>query len=207
MNVSCQKIYFSYNEQKLIKNLNFNAQSGECVWIRGKSGSGKSSLLRLIAGSLQPKSGSIQIAEVVLSKLSENEKNKFRFANIGYVHQENHLIEHWTVRQNLMLVSREKTDFKNELAEVYLEDEIQNKLVSQLSGGEKQRVSLVRLFLQKPKLALLDEPTSHLDDLNTDRILKLLQEKLLGSTIIIVSHDSRLEKFKMKAVEFSEINA
>lgn len=207
MKIQCNNVAFSYPEQKnLIRCLNLEIRSGEALWIKGRSGSGKSSFLKLLAGLLSPTQGDIQIESTLLSKLSESDKRKFRFENIGYTHQENHLIDHWTVVQNLSLFTDDKTVISDVLTAVDLSKKLSSTLVGHLSGGEKQRLSLARLILQKPKIALIDEPTSHLDDENTERLMTYLLQQLKNATLVIVSHDHRLEKFLLKPLHFSEIN-
>lgn len=207
MKISCKNIQFSYPQQKtLIRNLNLEVSSGEKLWIKGRSGSGKSSFLKLLAGLLTPSQGEVQIEDTLISKLSDSEKRKFRFDHIGYTHQENHLIDHWILEQNLTLFTEDNTLILEILNAVDLPKELLKSRVADLSGGEKQRLSLARLILQKPKIALIDEPTSHLDDENTEKLMTYLLKKLKDSTFIVVSHDHRLEKFPFKALQFSEIN-
>lgn len=207
MKISCKNLSFSYPQQKsLIHNLNLEVAAGENLWIKGRSGSGKSSFLKLLAGLLPPHQGDIRIEATEIAKLSDSEKRKFRFENIGYTHQENHLIDHWTAEQNLALLTHDKNLIEDVLTAVGLSLDLRSSLVCQLSGGEKQRLSLARLILQKPKLALIDEPTSHLDDENTEKLMTYLLQKLHDSTLIIVSHDHRLEKFPLKSIHFNEIN-
>jgi ABC-type lipoprotein export system ATPase subunit len=206
MEVECKDLEFSYDDSVLIKNLNLKIHSKEHLWIKGQSGSGKSSFLRLIGGLISPISGSIRLGDDQLDLKAENARRKIRLETIGYLHQENHLIEHWTVRQNLQLVEPRKAEFQRLLEEVNLHEKYLSKQVSELSGGEKQRISFVRLLLQRPKLALLDEPTSHLDDRNANALISLLVKRLQDSTVIVVSHDNRLAEYNLKPVDFFEIN-
>lgn len=224
MKILCKDIEFFYDKEPvvnkgkmpdkvpapkpLVTGLNLNLESEETLWIKGKSGSGKSTLLKLLAGILTPHSGIIQIGDHVLSGFTEIERRLFRRHHIGYVHQDNHLIEHWTVEQNLNLVlleSLKPLDLNHLMKEVQLSPSLLSSPISNLSGGEKQRISIARLFLQKPEIALIDEPTSHLDDANTDNLLSLILHKLKKSTLILVSHDSRLEKYHLKTIDFKEL--
>lgn len=207
MKISCKNIQFSYPQQKtLIRNLNLDVSSGEKLWIQGRSGSGKSSFLKLLAGLLAPSQGEVQIQDTNFSRLSDLEKRKFRFEHIGYTHQENHLIDHWTLEQNLAVLTEDSALISEILTAVDLPKELSKSRVGDLSGGEKQRLSLARLIIQKPKIALIDEPTSHLDDENTEKLMTYLLRKLKDSTFIVVSHDHRLEKFPLKTLQFSELN-
>lgn len=206
MKIACKDLDFSYTDKNFIQRLNLNVHSGDHIWIQGRSGSGKSSLLMLIAGLLKPVKGQIRLDEFDLSQASEAESRNFREKNIGFVHQENHLIDHWTVGQNLNLVIVNDNEVSKNLGQLGLDPSIVNKPAAELSGGEKQRVSLCRLILQKPRLALLDEPTSHLDDQSAEKVFGKLKESLAESTLIVVSHDARLENMGLKKFEFGALN-
>lgn len=207
MKVECHSVSFSYTTRPLLVDLSISVAAKEKIWIRGRSGAGKSSFLKIIAGLLTVEQGNVVVDTLNFSKCGADEMKRFRLNNIGFAHQESHLIDHWTVNQNLQLVSSSAEQKINELFEdLHLQQNLKNELGSQLSGGEKQRVSLARLLLKKPSLALLDEPTAHLDDQNVNSAMKLLLRELEGSTIILVSHDSRIEKFGFKGIEFSDLN-
>lgn len=206
MKILCENLNFSYEQVPVLQNLNLVINQGEHVWIRGRSGSGKSSLLKLIAGLLSFEKGRIQVGPIEYSSVDLQKYQLLRKESIGYVHQENHLIEHWTVLQNLKLVSDDLKNIDEFFSHLELPKTFLDKKISELSGGEKQRISIIRMLLQSPKLALLDEPTAHLDDVNTDIILNLIQQKLRSATLIIVSHDARLEKLGLKQIQMSEIN-
>lgn len=206
MKIKCEQVQFSYGDLKIFNNLNLSIQSKEHVWIRGRSGSGKSSLLKMMAGLSFASSGLVQIEDFKVTESSAAEFKNLKKLKIGYVHQENHLIDHWTVEQNLLLVTDQKQKLKSLLHKLNFPETSLNKKASEISGGEKQRISLLRMLLQNPKLALLDEPTSHLDDLNTEGLLDLIQSELKDSTLVVVSHDSRLEKLGLKQIHISEID-
>ncbi|MBC7420958.1 MAG: ATP-binding cassette domain-containing protein [Bdellovibrio sp.] len=174
MNV--QNLSFSYVEKPLFQNLNFEFKSATITLIQGPSGCGKSTFLKLVAGLLDLQSGQIVI--------SPNSK-------IGYLHQDCHLIDHWSIQENLSLVSTDLVKQKNFLREFDLQMPGATP-ASQLSGGERQRVSIVRTLLQNPEIVLLDEPTAHLDDEQTAVAMKLIKTHLGTKTILIVSHDKRL---------------
>ncbi|MGZ3691418.1 MAG: ABC transporter ATP-binding protein [Pseudobdellovibrio sp.] len=176
--VKIRNLGFSFNDKKLFQNFNLSLKPSAFLLIRGPSGCGKSTLLKLIAGFIPPQSGQIEI-----------EKSGLK---IGYLHQDCHLIEHWSVNENLKLVSSEQKLIDELLGHFGLQN-INRKLVQNLSGGEKQRVSLIRILLQKPDLALLDEPTAHLDDKNTANIIEFIKEYLKDKIVIIVSHDHRID--------------
>jgi len=205
MKISFEKVNFSYSQAPLFENLNLLISPGEHVWIRGRSGSGKSSLLKMMAGLIRPHSGVVRINDEQMQNASEAELKNFRKAHMAYVHQENHLIEHWTTEQNLFLVSSDSRRWIRLFEEFNLSMKILKQSVSELSGGEKQRVSLIRMLLQKPQLVLLDEPTAHLDDFNTEKLIKIIQEELKNVTLVIVSHDARFEKMGLNEVQMNEL--
>ncbi len=252
MHLHCRDVSFAYSAEPLLNKINFEVPSCSHLWIKGRSGSGKSSFLKLLAGLLQPQSGSIQYTTedgltTKLNLLSPKEQDEFRRQNIGFLHQENHLIGHWTIEQNLNLAkytSVHKTDLsaKQLLMELGLNLNslnLQNhdlhgldtqdspksddsnkvsrekkqyfhfgqKLTSELSGGERQRVSLARLLLQKPKIALLDEPTSHLDDETAEQVMNLIAKYLKDTTTLIVSHDQRLKQYFSSPVAFHDLQS
>jgi putative ABC transport system ATP-binding protein len=206
VDLNCKNLEFSYERKPLIKGLSLQVNKGEHCWLRGSSGSGKSTLLRLLGGFLVPISGSIRWAQHEISALAEPGRKKFRAQSLGFIHQENYLIDHWTVAQNLELIHNAKTSAAEALDLVHLNPLLKNKMAGNLSGGEKQRVNIARLILQNPPVALIDEPTSHLDDKSAEAILKLVEKRLSGSTVIIVSHDHRLDQHKYRKLDFTEIN-
>lgn len=181
---------FSYGENILFQNLNLHLKKSSFLLIRGPSGCGKSTLLKLIAGFIPLQKGEIKY-----------EKNNLK---IGYLHQDCHLIEHWSVLENLALVSEDSEYSQQLLSKFGLKDKI-NSLVASLSGGEKQRVSLIRIVLQNPDLALLDEPTAHLDDANTMKILKFVKEYLKSKIVIIMSHDHRIDSLAEQLIDWKSL--
>lgn len=148
--------------------------------IQGPSGCGKSTFLKIVAGLLKPLSGQVLFPGQI--------------KKIGYLHQDIHLIEHWSLEENLSLVDSNKTHQKKwlELFDLKMNP---NSIAGQLSGGEKQRVGLVRIMLSNPDLILLDEPTAHLDDKHTSEALQLIKKQFLNKALVVVSHDQRVQKY------------
>ena len=181
---------FSYSGKDLFQKLNLNLKPSSFLLIRGPSGCGKSTLLKLIADFLPLQKGKIDFESPQIK--------------IGYLHQDCHLIEHWSVGENLELVSSDKALAGDFLARFGLKD-AQSSLVRNLSGGEKQRVSLIRILLQKPDLALLDEPTAHLDDKNTAEIIQFIKEYLKDKIVIVVSHDLRIEALATQTLDWKTL--
>lgn len=179
----CQK---SFDGFKL--DLEFKIDNGEFVALYGKSGSGKSTILRLLAGFDKPNSGVISNGEQIYYN-----KNIFlppQKRNIGYLFQDYALFPNMTVMQNLLFANND-LKFATELLEFIELLEFKNALPSTLSGGQKQRIALARALMRRPKILLLDEPLSALDmSLRTKLQEYLIQiHKKYSMSIILVSHD------------------
>ena len=210
-------LYFGLNQRKLIqtkdlsiiyenKRIDFpdiDVNQGNHFLILGRSGSGKTSFLNLIGGLLSPSSGQIKINNKNIALLSSNELDKFRGLNIGFIFQTPHFIKSLNINDNLMLSqyflgNRDQNHINTLLEKVELLNRKEDPL-HELSEGEKQRISIVRALINKPKIILADEPTSALDDYSCNIVIDLLKNlsKENNSVLIIVTHDKRLkDKFK-----------
>jgi ABC-type lipoprotein export system ATPase subunit len=172
--------------------------AGESLLVLGKSGSGKTTLLNLLAGLLSPLQGTISLDGVLLSSLKGQALDLFRGKHIGIVFQKPHLIAALNVRENLELApffSKKKgQDIDHLLSELGIKAKSEAP-VQNLSEGEGQRVSIARALATSPKLILADEPTSSLDDENTERVIQLLktQAAKIGAALVIVTHDQRVK--------------
>ncbi len=207
MKLKCSQLQFSYTSEKLIDISNFEMQASNSIqWIRGYSGAGKSTFLSLLAGLKKSQNGKVKWNDFEMNSATETERHQFRFQNISFVHQENIMINHWTVEQNLSLVSDDFDLLKECLEAFNFTKEILKKITQDLSGGERQRINLIQAILKKPKIALLDEPTSHLDNRNADIALNLIEKYFKQTLVIIVSHDNRLENRGFKQIDFESIN-
>jgi putative ABC transport system ATP-binding protein len=189
----------------ILHHINIKVQSGDFISITGASGSGKTSLMMLIAGVEQPSSGQIEVAGQEISGLKEDELATFRRKNIGVVFQNFHLIPTMTAFENVE-VALELAGIKNAakiakktLKDVGLEHRLEH-YPEQLSGGEQQRVALARAFSAKPKILLADEPTGNLDSENgkviTDLMLKMKEK--YGTTLVLITHDNQLAKMSSR---------
>jgi len=178
-----------------------NVHSGDFISITGASGSGKTSLMMLIAGVEKPTTGQIVIAKEDITHLGEDALAAFRRNNIGVVFQNFHLIPTMTAFENvevaLELAGNENASevAMESLKNVGLEKRV-NHYPDQLSGGEQQRVALARAFSTHPKILLADEPTGNLDSENSKLITDLLLElkEKYGSTLLLITHDMELAK-------------
>ena len=189
------------NLTEVIKGISFAINQNERLAIVGKSGSGKTSLLMLMAGLEKPTSGSIKFQEKELTSYTEDQLTDFRKQNIGIVFQSFYLIPSYTALENVAL-SLEINFKKNALiqAEEILTDlGLKDRLhhfPSQLSGGEQQRVAIARAIINKPELILADEPTGNLDEENSQIIADLLfnVSQKYQKSLCLVTHDLELAK-------------
>ena len=184
-----------------------NLKSSENLLIIGSSGIGKTTLLHLLAGLLESSSGSIKLFEKELSDLSSHQLDKFRKNNIGIVFQRPHFVNSLTVKENLQLAQyiankKDNNRIENILKNLNIFDK-SDKKTNQLSQGEKQRASIALAIVNSPKLILADEPTSSLDDINCDNVIKLLKKQAtdFGAQLIVITHDSRLKKHFKNSIE------
>jgi putative ABC transport system ATP-binding protein len=197
---------FAHPGQSPISFPDLSLAGGEALLLLGKSGSGKTTFLNLIAGLLIPNQGQVLLDGVVLSALQGHRLDLFRGQNIGIVFQKPHLIAALTVKQNLELaqfLSKKKGPSPLSL----LQDlGIANKAaaaIGTLSEGEAQRVSIARALVNTPKLILADEPTSSLDDEHSHRVIQLLktQAAKIGAALVIVTHDQRVKSEVSQVLE------
>ena len=206
--VKINGLTYNYSSEVQLKFPDFSLSKGEQALILGQSGCGKTTLLHLLSGLLQPNSGNVDVENENISKMSGAKLDSFRGANIGIVFQTPHFIEALTVKENLTLTqtlagkSKDVDKVKSLLADLGVESKLNSKL-NTLSVGEKQRVSIARALVNSPALILADEPTSALDDENCDAVLKLVREqaKKHNSTLLIVTHDNRLKDQFDKRIE------
>ncbi len=194
-----ENLSFSIDGQKLFSNINFNIKTEKDLLITGPSGIGKTTLLSILCGLQKPTYGRVLYNEINLYKLVENKIDEFRGKQLGIVFQNFNLINAFTIKQNLQLAntalgSEDNDHLYDLLQRVGLADKSHLK-VSKLSIGEKQRVAVARAFTGKPKWVFCDEPTSSLDDKNTDIIINLIKEESLRckASLILITHDKRIQ--------------
>lgn len=201
--ISTKEVKFQYPKGELFHMPDLYCTAGNTILITGNSGRGKTTYLHILAGLLRPKSGSIEIDSTNIATLSERKNDSFRGKNIGVVFQKPYFIASLNILENLEMTSWLVTGKKNSatanklLSQLGLTEHA-SKLPSQLSVGQQQRVSIARALINEPKVLLADEPTSSLDDKNTETVIELLTSlsKEYKAALIIVTHDGRIkEKF------------
>lgn len=166
--------------------------AGQGYLIEGPSGSGKTSFLHSLAGLLPVESDGIIYGDVNLLKLSLSERADFRQKKMGLIFQKLSLIDHFTALENIMLDPVLEDEALKALDVLQIKDKA-STIVSRLSLGEQQRVAIARVLAKKPAVILADEPTSSLDDKNTELVIEHLLKISQGKLLIVVSHDHRLK--------------
>lgn len=169
---------------------------GEKLIITGQSGTGKTTLLHLFAGLLLPTQGEVLLDGVATARLKDNERTTLRRLSMGLVFQRLNLVEHLTAFENILLSAGRGTAAENKAMAALDELSMEHKagtLVARLSLGEQQRVAVARALVNKPDLLLCDEPTSSLDNVNTQAVAgALLKAHQQGATLVVATHDERL---------------
>jgi len=195
--VQAKNLCLGYGENEpIMAGVDLNIASHDFVFITGKSGSGKSTILKSFYGELLPKKGNLKICGVDIKNLQNSKLNLLR-RYLGIVFQDYKLIESWTIEKNVMLpliiggFSRSICEAQAEklLRHVKLTHKI-GKYPLELSGGEQQRVAIARALAHNPVLILADEPTGNLDNYSSDVIWNLLKNarEHLGATVVVVTH-------------------
>ncbi len=201
INVEKSIIEENKEELKILKGINLKIEKGETVAIVGPSGAGKTTLLNIMAGLDRPTKGRVIFCQKELHSLSVYERANIRNKFMGFVFQSHHLLPEFSVIENVAMPAlikgesfSEATKRALEILEIVgLKDKI-NQPVSNLSGGEKQLVSIARAVVMKPMVILADEPTGNLDIKNANMISDLLLElnEKIGTTLIVVTHNLEL---------------
>jgi putative ABC transport system ATP-binding protein len=187
-----------------VRDVSFEANYGEMLYITGPSGSGKTTLLSMISGILRPNSGTVIVEGKEIWKLSPNEIADFRLHTVGFVFQDYHLFPKLTTVENValpLILKRQDWDESVQdamevLDVVGLKDRAGLTPVK-LSGGEQQRVALARAIVSRPDLLIFDEPTASLDGATGRKIISFIRENILNEhrCILIVTHDARIFEY------------
>jgi len=206
----CRHYHMGETVIRAVDGITLGVTPGEFLALLGSSGSGKSSLLNLIAGLDRPTSGSVVVQDRDLAKLSREELAKYRLHVVGMVFQSFNLIPSMTLVENVELPLRfaevdrgDRESLSREALErVGLKGRLHHR-PSELSGGEQQRAALARALINKPKLLLADEPTGNLDSHTGSEIMDMLRDfnRDLGMTVVMVTHERTLaERYAQRMV-------
>lgn len=192
-------LYKSFADNHVLVDFNLEVKKGESVVVLGKSGSGKSVLIKCIIGLLKPDKGSIELFGAGIPGIKDEELDKIR-ARVGFLFQSNALYDSMTVRENLEFPLRRhwievSQDGVNKMVQEALEDvglvHTIDMMPAELSGGMRKRIALARTLILKPEIILYDEPTTGLDPVTAREIIGLMKEIQVkyNTTSLIISHD------------------
>jgi cell division transport system ATP-binding protein len=211
--VYLDKVNIKQNDKIILSNISLSINKGEFVYMIGKTGIGKSSLLRILYGDLKIGEGEANVMGINLNKIKDK-KIPYLRRKLGIVFQDFKLLSDRSIEKNLIFVLK-ATDWRNSseigvrieevLKMVKLKD-VRNKFPHELSGGEQQRVAIARALLNKPELVLADEPTGNLDPATSIEIMQLLKDiHNDGTTILIATHDYEIiSKFPAKTIRIEK---
>lgn len=202
--IRLEQVEKSFGKTNVLRGLNLVIEGKELVAIRGASGSGKSTLLYLLGGLDHPTSGKVFIDNKNLTSLNDDELAHFRNSNVGFVFQFHFLLPSMTCRDNIFLPAR--IGGKNmKQVEKDVEEMAKNlgvthclsKFPYEISGGEQQRINIIRALSLRPKILLCDEPTGNLDSKNSEKVATLLKNLAadFGATLLVVTHDDKVASF------------
>ena len=187
--------------REVLRGVDLTVRAGEQLALVGQSGSGKSTLMHLIGALDVPTSGSLRFGDVDLARLGEPDRTLWRRRHVGFIYQFFNLIPTLTVLENVLLPlelngiaeSAGRRDALGLLAEVGLADRSES-YPDRLSGGEQQRVAIIRALVHEPRLVLADEPTGNLDAATGEQVLDLLDRlvRARGRTLILVTHSAEV---------------
>lgn len=195
--IKLENIYKKY-DKPIFTAFNLSVEKGEFLVVSGKSGSGKTSLLNIIGLLEKPDSGIIEILGIRNPILDKKSGRLLVRDHIGYLFQNFALVENYTAKQNLELTCKIcKISYSDNNVQSILKglgiQELMNKRVYKLSGGEQQRVALTRLLIKKPAILLADEPTASLDPENANIVLESISRlNREGTTVILVTHNPEI---------------
>ncbi|MEB6287016.1 ABC transporter ATP-binding protein [Mammaliicoccus sciuri] len=198
---------------QVLNDITFTAEKGQLVILNGASGSGKSTLLSIIGGLLGKSSGEITLDDLDYVDLSDKKLTDMRLNQIGFIFQSSHIIPYLNVTDQLVYVGEmagmRKKDAKERAEKLLKQIGLSHRLKSypnELSGGEKQRVAIMRAWMNHPKMILADEPTASLDSKRAIEVAKMIKNSVKenNSIGIMITHDERIFEFADKVIKLSD---
>ena len=199
-------------ELQVLKNISFKVDKGEFLAIMGSSGSGKSTMMNILACLDSQYEGTYILDGIDISKLTENQLSEIRNKKIGFIFQSFNLLPRLSALENvelpLVYSSVSKAERHKRAAEllemVGLKDRMHHK-PNELSGGQRQRVAIARALVNDPSIILADEPTGNLDSKSEEEIIEILQElNRTGKTIVIVTHEPNIGDIAQRKIVFKD---
>ncbi len=207
--VHLQNVYKTYkNGVNALNDVTLDIQDGEFVYIVGDTGSGKSTLIKLLNSEEVPTKGTVEVNGINVGRLRHSRVPKYR-RNIGVVFQDYRLLERKTVYENiafaLEVLNKPRAEIRKRVREVLDIIDLSDKIRSfpeELSGGQQQRVTIGRAIANKPQLLICDEPTGNLDPERSNEIVELLEKiNATGTTVIMVTHDINIvNKYRKRTI-------
>jgi len=183
----------SYGANQVLRGINFTVKDSEFIAIRGKSGAGKTTLLKIIGLLEPPDNGEVKLFGRTANGLSDDEKSELRLRYIGFIFQFFNLIPSLTVLENIELPlallginKKERYDRASKLLEYFGLTKLAGRFPETLSGGERQRIAVIRALANKPRIIVADEPTSSIDDENSELLMNFLADINRNRKVTIV---------------------
>lgn len=204
-----EKSYFGKGvETKVLKGVDLRIDRGEFVCIYGKSGSGKSTLLNILGLLDEETGGTYRLDGMDARHLSKKECARIRNRKMGFVFQSYHLIPELNALENIMVPlgyagkkSKERKKAARRLLGEFGMERLEKKYISQMSGGEQQRIAIARAIANAPEILFADEPTGNLDQENSRVVMELLQKlNRNGMTVVMVTHDTAIAKYGTRVI-------
>ena len=211
--IKVENIEKSYNSESVLKKVSLEFKRGDFVSVMGESGSGKSTLLSIMGGFLAPDKGTVYWDGTDISKLNDKELARWRSTKLGFVFQSYKLIPTLNVRDNMLLTAtlggkldKDTLSYVDSLTERLKLKDMLSKYPSQLSGGQCQRVAIIRALAYKPSVIILDEPTGALDSRMEETVMRLISEvnSREGTTVIQVTHSEKVAAYANKTIRLCD---
>ena len=207
--VKLSNISKEYKGKIVFNNFSLAVEKGDYIAVTGKSGAGKTTLLNIIGLLESPDSGTITILDYTNPNINKKDGRLLVKEHIGYLFQNFALIENYTAKKNIELVCKiKKISFSDEKVQKILSklgiNDLMDKKIFQLSGGEQQRIALARLFIKEPTILLADEPTASLDPEYSEILLNAISElNNNGTTVILVTHNPEIVNRANKSIKIN----